>query len=48
MKKIKLTPTEFYGFRKIAFALGIAFMCSISKGTYTVKADLIELEEIGY
>jgi len=48
MKEIKLTPVEFYTFRKIAFAFGIAFICNIANTTYIVKANIDELEEIGY
>lgn len=48
MREIQLTPTEFYKFRKIAFAFGIAFMCSISNSIYTVEAKDDKLEQIGY
>ena len=48
MRKIQLTPTEFYKFRKIAFAFGIAFMCSIANSIYTVEAKIDALESIGY
>ncbi len=48
MKKIKLTPVEFIHFRKVAFALGIAFACNLANTMYTVEAKTNELEEIGY
>jgi len=48
MREIQLEPTEFYRFRKIAFAFGIAFMCSIANNMYTVKAKADALEQIGY
>ena len=48
MREIQLTPTEFYRFRKIAFAFGIAFMCSINNSIYTVEAKDDKLEQIGY
>ena len=48
MKTIKLTPTEFYKFRKIAFIYGIAFTCIIANSIYTIKANEQQLETIGY
>jgi hypothetical protein len=48
MRKIKLTPVEFYSFRQIAFAFGITFMCSIANNIYTIEALSHKLEEIGY
>jgi len=48
MREIQLTPTEFYKFRRIAFAFGIAFMCSIANSIYTVEAKDDRLEQIGY
>ena len=48
MREIQLTPTEFYKFRKIAFAFGIAFICSIANSMYTVEAKTDALEQIGY
>ena len=48
MREIQLTPTEFYKFRKIAFAFGIAFMCSIADSMYTIEAKDDKLEQIGY
>lgn len=48
MKTIKLKPTDFYFFRKTAFALGMSFICSISNNVYTVKADSSQLKELGY
>jgi len=48
MKKIKLHPTEFWHFRKLAFAMGIAFACSITQGVYIVEANLTQLQKLGY
>jgi hypothetical protein len=48
MRKIKLTPVEFYRFRRVAFLYGVLFMCSISDSVYTVEAKDDKLEQIGY
>jgi hypothetical protein len=48
MKTIKLLPTDFYQFRKLAFAVGLAFGCSITHGVYIVKANMNQLEQLGY
>lgn len=48
MREIQLTPTEFYKFRKVAFVFGVLFMCNIANSMYTVKADDIQLEQMGY
>lgn len=48
MKTIKLEPTEFYQFRKLAFAMSIAFVCSITHGVYIVEANINQLEQLGY
>ena len=48
MREIKLTPTEFYRFRKVAFMFGVLFMCNITNSMYTVKADDTHLEQLGY
>jgi len=48
MREIKLTPTEFYRFRKVAFMFGVLFMCSIANTMYTVEAEDEALEQIGY
>ena len=48
MRTIKLTPTEFYKFRKLAFAFGIAFMCNIAESMYVVEAHSQKLEQLGY
>ncbi len=48
MKTIKLEPTEFYHFRKLAFAMSIAFVCSIAHGVYIVEANINQLEQLGY
>jgi len=48
MRKIQLTPTEFYRFRRVAFLYGVLFMCSISNSMYTVEAKDDRLEQIGY
>ena len=48
MKTIKLLPTEFYQFRQLAFAMSIAFACSIAHGVYIVEANINQLEQLGY
>ncbi len=48
MKKIELKPTEFYHFRKLAFAISLAFGCTISHGVYIVEASIDQLEQLGY
>ena len=48
MKTINLEPTEFYQFRKLAFAMGIAFVCTIAHGVYIVEANINQLEQLGY
>jgi len=48
MREIKLTPVEFYRFRKVAFMFGVLFMCNIANSMYTVKADDMQLEQLGY
>lgn len=48
MKTIKLLPTEFYQFRQLAFAMSIAFVCTIAQGVYIVEANINQLKELGY
>jgi len=48
MKTIKLKPTEFYQFRQLAFAMSIAFVCSIAHGVYIVEANINQLKQLGY
>jgi hypothetical protein len=48
MKTIELQPTEFYQFRQLAFAMCIAFACTISQGVYIVEANINQLEQLGY
>jgi len=48
MREIQLTPVEFYRFRKVAFVFGVLFMCNIANSMYTVKADDMQLEQMGY
>ena len=48
MRTIKLLPTEFYQFRILAISLGLFFLCKMEHNEYYVKADSIELENIGY
>ena len=48
MKTIKLQPTEFYQFRQLAFAMSIAFVCSITHGVYIVEANIDQLSQLGY
>ena len=48
MKTINLEPTEFYHFRKLAFAMSIAFVCTMVHGMYIVEANINQLEQLGY
>ena len=48
MKTIKLIPTEFYEFRKLAFAMSIAFVCTMAQGVYIVEASIDQLDKLGY
>lgn len=48
MKTIELSPTDFYEFRKLALAMSIAFMCTITHGVYIVEANINQLERLGY
>jgi hypothetical protein len=48
MKKIEMEPTEFYHFRKLAFAMSLAFGCTIAHGVYIVEASIDQLEKLGY
>lgn len=48
MKQIKLSPVEFWQFRKLAIAMCIAFACTISQGVYIVEANIDQLEKLGY
>jgi hypothetical protein len=48
MKTIELIPTEFYQFRQLAFAMSIAFVCTISHGVYIVEANIDQLQKLGY
>jgi hypothetical protein len=48
MKKIELSPVEFWQFRKLAFAMCIAFACTITQGVYIVEASIDQLEQLGY
>lgn len=48
MKKIELEPVEFWHFRQLAFAMSIAFVCSISQGVYIVEANIDQLAKLGY
>ena len=48
MKKIELSPVEFWQFRKLAFAMCIAFACTITQGVYIVEASIDQLEKLGY
>jgi|LakMenEpi03Aug12_release.lakeMendotaPanAssembly.Ray.scaffolds.fasta_scaffold587394_1 hypothetical protein len=47
-KTIELQPTEFWHFRKLAFAISLAFGCTISHGVYIVEASIDQLEQLGY
>jgi hypothetical protein len=48
MKQIELKPTEFYQFRQLAFAMCIAFVCTMAQGVYIVEASIDQLEQLGY
>jgi hypothetical protein len=48
MKKIEMKPTEFYQFRQLAFAMCIAFVCTMAQGVYIVEASIDQLEQLGY
>jgi hypothetical protein len=48
MKTIELQPTEFYQFRQLAFAMSIAFVCTITQGVYIVEANIDQLQQLGY
>jgi hypothetical protein len=48
MKTITLQPTEFYQFRQLAFAMSIAFACTITQGVYIVEANIKQLQQLGY
>lgn len=48
MKTIRLSPVDFYQFRQLAFAMSIAFVCSITHGVYIVEANINQLKELGY
>jgi hypothetical protein len=48
MKTITMKPTEFYEFRKLAFAMCIAFSCTIAQGVYIVEANIDQLHQLGY
>jgi hypothetical protein len=48
MKQIELKPTEFYQFRQLAFAMCIAFACTMAQGVYIVEASIDQLDKLGY
>ncbi len=48
MKKVEMEPVEFWHFRKLAFAMSIAFVCTIAQGVYIVEANINQLKELGY
>lgn len=48
MKKIELEPVEFWHFRKLALAMSIAFVCTMSQGVYIVEASIDQLDKLGY
>jgi len=48
MKKVEMEPVEFWYFRKLAFAMSIAFTCSIVQSVYIVEANINQLQELGY
>jgi len=48
MKTIELDPVDFYHFRKLAFAISLAFGCTMTHGVYIVEASIDQLEKLGY
>jgi hypothetical protein len=48
MKQLKMKPTEFYQFRKLAFAMCVAFVCTMAQGMYIVEANIDQLDKLGY
>ena len=48
MKTINLSPVEFWQFRQLAFAMCIAFSCTITQGVYIVEANIDQLKQLGY
>ena len=48
MKTIELSPVDFYHFRQLAFAMSIAFACTIAQGVYIVEANIKQLQQLGY
>lgn len=47
-KTIELQPVDFYHFRQLAFAIKLAFVCTIAQGVYIVEASIDQLEQLGY
>ena len=48
MKTVEMEPVEFWYFRKLAFAMSIAFVCTMAQGVYIVEANINQLEQLGY
>ena len=48
MKQVEMEPVEFWHFRKLAFAMRIAFVCTMAQGMYIVEANINQLEQLGY
>jgi hypothetical protein len=48
MKTVEMEPVEFWHFRKLAFAMSIAFVCTMAQGVYIVEANINQLEKLGY
>jgi hypothetical protein len=48
MKTVEMEPVEFWHFRKLAFAMSIAFVCTMAQGVYIVEANINQLEQLGY
>jgi len=48
MKTISLSPVDFWHFRKLAFAMSIAFTCTIAQSVYIVEANIDQLAKLGY
>lgn len=48
MKTLKFKPTDFYEFRKNAFAMCVSFTCTMLNGKYIVEANIDQLYQLGY
>ena len=48
MRKIELSPVNFYQFKQRALELRIWFDCTLQKGIYHITADESSLEKLGF